>query len=73
MDHWKQNTLGVLFLLLWFAPLGAGLLDAGCWFFTVSQCTAIPWSEGGHSRVFLAGIWTIVFPLVVVFVGAIGN
>jgi hypothetical protein len=60
------KALAALVLLLWLAPVLAGLMDVSCWFALGHGCTAIPWGADGWIRAGVAIIWPMLFGLVAV-------
>jgi hypothetical protein len=65
-----SDVFFVIAAVLWALPAAAGVVDALCWFSMGEQCTPIPWSADGDTRVFFAIGWTVVLPVLLLALAA---
>jgi hypothetical protein len=63
-----QGTFFFALMAVWLAPVVFGVLDAACWFAIAQQCTSIQWLAHDGLRIFVAFLWTIGAPLLLLMV-----
>lgn len=65
--RWICGLVSFGILLVWLAPLLAGVADLGGWFFGVGSVSGVDWTD---SRVAFAMIWTLLTPWALIPIAA---